>query len=507
MQQFDEGTSTCLDDEEEEPDTEEEEDLVDLDTARRIDWVKENIEEPRREGEKRRAQFLATAHLQPPQVLRVIDIDSTCSRRHVTLLDYRNVQDLARGYSAISHTFGLDVYSVFDCQCASDFSSNNASVPPRCRDHPCLHNITGKCKDQRDKVVNDILGMCHILRKAGVAYAWHDGVCIAQHNDKELTATIESMGWIYSMAQETIVFLHYVGKPMAPVSPRGSECELVCRWHTRVWTLQEAALSKKRRYCVRVCNPPPRFQSSYRSCNTLKKLVRKFKEFEEAIALWYSFESSEIDVITEERFMVDFIQEAEDVSCHLRLAAQRLKERNYSMWSASNDALGLDCWYAVINSWYSCLTRLKDTLQQTCLGFPTLGAALFNCSRRDSKHMGDRVNSVLTLAGLRGFVAPKDFQEGNDTMEGWTIEFFNQQGQGGLAWALFCLNVGRPKVDDDMLRTRTWVPMLWRPIREHAIVGISDCTKSWGIKFKVCQDKRLQLEGELECISLSSRSS
>ncbi|MCO5579234.1 hypothetical protein L7F22_033088 [Adiantum nelumboides] len=344
--------------------------------------------------------------------------------------------------------------------------------------------------------------MCHILQKAGVAYAWHDGVCIKQHNDKELTATIESMGWIYSMAKETIVFLHYVGKPMAPVSPRESDCELVCRWHTRVWTLQEAALSKKRRYCVRVCNPPSRFHSFYRLCHTLKKLVKKFKEFEEAIALWYRFESSEIDVITEERFMVDFIQEAEDVSCHLMLAAQRMKEKNYSMLSASNDALGLDCWHAVINSWYSCLKRLKDTLKLTCLGFPTLDAALVNCSRRDSKHVGDRINSVLTLTGLKGFVAPKDFQEGNDTMEGWTIEFFNQQGQGGLAWALFCLNVGRPKVDDDLLRTRTWVPMLWRPIREPEIVGISDCTKSWGIKFEVCQDKRLQLEGELECISL-----
>lgn len=506
MQDSTEGGSSCWEQEKEESDTEEEEDDEDLeDTRKRAAWAKENIEWPRRVGEKQRARFLAATNLQHPEAFRVIDIKSTCSRRHVTLLDYQNVQASGYGYSAISHTYGLEVYSIFNCPCACVFSCINARIPPRCWDCPCPHTAPGECKDQRDRVINDILRMCDILGKAGVAYAWHDGVCIAQHDDNEVGATIQSMGWIYSSANETIVFLHYVGKPMAPIAPRGSGYDLACRWHTRVWTLQEAALSKKRRYCVRVCDPPLRFCHFSRPCNTPKKLARCTKEFEETIALWYRFDSSKIDVITEERFIVDYIQEAEEVACHLRLMAINLKE-NHSLWRESNEALGLDGCYTCIKSWFSCLTRLKETLRQTCLGFPTLGAALTDCSRRDSKHVGDRINSVLTLAGLKDFVVPKEFKEANaGTMEGWTIEFFERQGQGGLAWALFSLNVGRVEWNDGMQKaiTCSWVPLLWRPLRDPDIVAISEASKRWGIKFTVCEDKRLRLKGELVCVPMT----
>lgn len=501
----DEGALPRWDEEEEEADTEEEEGHEDLVTESRIAWIKENIEEPRRVGDKKRAQFLATANLCVPQVFRVIDIEATCSRGHVTLLDYHREQVSACGYSAISHTYGLEVYSIFDCQCACVFSSSNATIPPRCWDQPCPHMAPGEVKEQRDRVVNDILRMCDILSKAGVRYAWHDGVCIAQHDDKEVTATIQSMGWIYSTAIETIVFLHYVGKPMAPISPHGSGYDLVCRWHTRVWTLQEASLSKKRRYCVRVCTSPVCFQGFYRSCHTLKKLVRKMKEFEETVALWYRVDSSEVDVITEEKFMVDFIWKAEEVSVQLWQAAQRLKESRSSLWSVANDTLGLEDWLTRMRIWYSCLARLNAALRSTCLRFPTLGVTLAACSRRDSKHVGDRINSILILAGVKDFVAPKKFLGGDDTMEVWTIEFFKRQGQGGLSLALFSINVGIMKDDDDMQEniTCTWVPLLWRPLREPDILGIGEPTKHWGIELEVSEDRRLQLKGDLVCVAMT----
>ncbi|KAH7436633.1 hypothetical protein KP509_05G028700 [Ceratopteris richardii] len=499
-----EKTLLCLDEEEEESDTDVEEDEEGLTAKRYASWYAENVDKYRSVGDDQRAQFLQTVTLQPPHVFRVIDIETTCTKGIVTLLDYHhNGQISATGYSAISHTYGMEVYNIFDCRCAAEFKfSSNEGTPPRCWDRPCSHITAGEHKDKRDRIVGDILQMCHILWKAGVKYAWHDGVCIAQHDEDEVRATIQSMGWVYSSANETIIFLHYVGKPMAPISLPDSGYDLVCRWHTRVWTLQEAALSKNRRYCVRVCRHRLQFYGYYRSCKTLKKLMRKLKEFEETVAQWYNIGTSQIDVITEERFLTDFLYQAEDASRQLWLTLMRLKKNKSILWNGTSEDLGLEDWYSRMYRWSSCLNTLKSTVQSTCLGFPTFGEALAACSKRDSKHIGDRINSILVLARLNNFTAPKEFSGGDDTMENWTIEFFKQIGMQGLVWALFSVNVG---VSDDVQPpvTRSWVPLLWKVLREPEIVGISECINTWDMKLKVTEDRMLQINGEFLCVAVT----
>ncbi|MCO5592694.1 hypothetical protein L7F22_046697 [Adiantum nelumboides] len=169
----------------------------------------------------------------------------------VVLTDYRHNEVQKVGFSAISHTYGMEVYDIFNCQCTTKVSS--VYMNPRCLVGLCPHDSTVSVKSSRtrDRVLNDILSMCENLCKAGVEYAWHDGVCICQHDDEEVKEMIKCMGWVYAYAKETIIFLHYVGKPMAPIGPGDGVNELICRWHTRVWTLQEGALSNRRRYWVK----------------------------------------------------------------------------------------------------------------------------------------------------------------------------------------------------------------------------------------------------------------
>ncbi|MCO5585874.1 hypothetical protein L7F22_039807 [Adiantum nelumboides] len=228
-----------------------------------------------------RAEFLARGRLQPSPVLRVIDIQAKCQIRTVVLMDYRHGEVLKVGFSAISHTYGMEVYDIFNCQCTTKVSS--VYMNPRCLVGPCPHDSTVSVERSRtrDRVVNDILGMCENLCKAGVEYAWHDGVCICQHDDAEVMEMIKCMGWVYAYAKETIIFLHYVGKPMEPIGPGDGVNELICRWHTRVWTLQEGAWSNERRYCVRVGDTA-----------NFKRLqhCQSLEEYEKEVGLWYKEE-------------------------------------------------------------------------------------------------------------------------------------------------------------------------------------------------------------------------
>eukprot|EP00250_Pteridium_aquilinum_P012364 c20681_g1_i1 orf=222-833(+) len=158
-------------------------------------------------GNRSREDFLEKAGFRPPQLLRLIDCKSTCEEEQVVLVGYDRDDDQQQCSSAISHTYGMDVYGVFDCECTSKCLAN----VPRCSGKPCPQHL--ESTDPRNRVVKDILNMCAILWEAGVEYAWHDGVCIAQHNPEEVDDAIKHMGWIYAHARETIVFLHYVGTP------------------------------------------------------------------------------------------------------------------------------------------------------------------------------------------------------------------------------------------------------------------------------------------------------
>lgn len=246
-----------------------------------------------------RDKFLTRAALQPPQMLRVIDIEATCRQgESVVLIDYcadDSVQQV--GYTTISHTYGMEIYEAFDYPCASECS---AKICPHCSNKACPHqdyasSLVGASSEKQKRVVNDILS------KTGVNYAWHDGACIAQHDEAEVEETIKHMGWIYANAKETVIFLHYVGSPMAPIRNSNDRNELCCHWHTRVWTLQEAALSKCRQYCVRV--------GPLGDCQSMK-------EFEEKKALWYGDDSSTIEIMEEERFF-EFVKEIHTVLCSL----------------------------------------------------------------------------------------------------------------------------------------------------------------------------------------------
>ncbi|MCO5597228.1 hypothetical protein L7F22_051304 [Adiantum nelumboides] len=168
------------------------------------------------------------------------------------------------------------------------------------------------------------------------------------------------MGWVYAYAKETIIFMHYVGKPMAPIGPGDGVNELTCCWHTRVWTLQEAALSNRRRYCVRVGNKPDtddlwQFQS--------------LEDYDKEIGLCY----------------------AKNRSC---------------MYLDILD--GLQIWRKGNKKWYQFLTRFITDMFATSFSFPSANTAIYLGSGRHSKHVGDHINSILALTGVTDFVAPKD---------------------------------------------------------------------------------------------------
>lgn len=431
-----------------------------------------------------RDEYLGEANLQVPKVLRVIDINATCKSGAVVLRDFW--EQRAAGYAAISHTYGMEVYTVFDCRCTSKFmicSERANVVPPRCSfKNPCPHETPGPLRDARNRVVNDILGMCGILRDAGVKYAWHDGVCIAQHDKDEVNATILCMGWIYSEAMETIVFLHYVGRPMAPIAPRGSSVyEPTCRWHTRVWTIQEAALSRSRRYCVRVCrNSPLALQPlADGECHDAAEYECKVKEFEDRIGLWYKEDQSTVDVILEET-LNDLLDKLTSALKALQFEGERLQISSES--------------FTCVKEWLRCVNNLSEFLSYiTHENFSLyFRLGLHQGSLRESKHVGDRINSILGLAGVHGFVVPK---EEPHNMESLTIEFFERvEAEDGLAVATFCVNVRLvEKIDRQYIR-HSWVPALWKPLELEVDPNLQ---QEIGIEYSVREDKMLELRGEL----------
>lgn len=403
------------------------------------------------EGDLSRLEFLRELRLGPPKVLRVIDCQATCKANQVVLRDWEDSCVQAMGYTAISHTYGLDVYTVFNCRCAT----NCLAEEPRCSLGCCPHDpaASDAATTKHRQVVQDILNMCAILREAGVDYTWHDGVCIAQHKDSEVEDAIDHMGWIYSNAKDTIIFLHYVGKPMAPIRPSNDVDEMTSRWHTRVWTLQEAALSNCRRYCVRVGTTP------LGDCKSAE-------EFQMKLALWYNDEFSKIEVIEEERFF--------EIVKSMNLILNSLRD-------AEEDNR--------ISVWADCIFNLIETLQRVCFEFPAIDEALQLCSLRDSKHKGDRINSILTLARVTGFVAPKDHN-----VEDSTLKFFERQGKEGLALALFTMNgfLGVADRRDYVARRHTWLPVLSNPVQSIYIHKFGD-----DVSLTVMVDGKMELRGSL----------
>ncbi|MCO5606761.1 hypothetical protein L7F22_060951 [Adiantum nelumboides] len=432
-----------------------------------------------------RAELLKRCPLQPPDALRLIDVEATCTNGEVYLVEYDGRKPDRVGFTAISHTYGMDVYNIFDCQCTAQFSG--ATTNPRCQVGACSHNdmVCVEGNQKRDRVVNDILRMCLVLKRAGVHFAWHDGVCIAQHDEAEVIATIKGIGWVYAYAEETIIFLHYVGRPIAILSPgdlmrRLSLDELLPRWHTRAWTLQEAALSANRRYCVRVGSSP------LGECHSLE-------EFEKKVGLWYNDDTSSIEVVEEVR-LLDMLVEAVNVIRPLYLEFTKKLETQYMQDTDESNWILLyqQIWGEMkASEWHkSLITVLKSLV--TCFHFPTPPRALMGISQRNSKHVGDRINSILALSGVRDFVAPKD-----DNMEESTIEFFTRQGQRGLQTALFAVNTS--KIDDVV--NRTWIPCLWKALDIPNVFVHENIAEEY-FQYKVLDNGKLEVTGEMVCVKV-----
>ncbi|MCO5581725.1 hypothetical protein L7F22_035614 [Adiantum nelumboides] len=367
-----------------------------------------DVEVLKAEGERCRREFLEKARLEPPSQMRLINCQATCEENQVVLMDW--CIDEPVEFAAVSHTFGMEVYAVFDCEC----TTKCLTKVPRCSEKPCLRHDSDS--DPRNRVVQDILNMCAILKSAGVEYAWHDGVCIAQHNEDEVVDTIKHIGWIYSHARETIIFLHYIGTPMAPIKLDG---DLKSRWQTRVWTLQEAALSRRRRYCMRVVSGSTGEMSfTWDGCKSLQ-------EVEDMIASWYRDDSSEVAVIEEEEYW-KMIVELDSLIVPLQAC----------LTANSDPSLILKLY-----TWGACVSEWMATLVQTCFRFPTVAVALHACSSRDSKHEGDRINSILALAGVKDFVVPKDGNMEASFVENFIEFIVFEDGKMELRGEMACVAV------------------------------------------------------------------
>lgn len=90
----------------------------------------------------------------------------------------------------------------------------------------------------------------HCIRKLGFEWSWIDTICIDQNSIIEKQREIKNMGDYYTNAKQCLVFtggLHNIGHLLY-------DDYSVPFWHSRVWTLQEAVLSKNAVYLYKVDN-------------------------------------------------------------------------------------------------------------------------------------------------------------------------------------------------------------------------------------------------------------
>ncbi|KAI5082445.1 hypothetical protein GOP47_0002188 [Adiantum capillus-veneris] len=517
---------------------------------------------------QQRADFVKNLDLQPPTFLRLIDCKASVQQGKVILVDWSEEV----GYTAVSHTYGMAVYEVFNCPCASEY---RGTFRPRC--NPALNCSTiggqqvGESLDVKSELctthknaMGDILRMCEILLQNRMLtnYVWHDGVCIAQFDASEVEETIKHMGWIYANAFETIIFLHYIGSPMAPIRLDG---DLVARWHTRVWTLQEAVLSQNLRYCVRLGH-------NLVGDDGIRKRGQTFAEFKANLATWYEEETSTVCVLEENRFLalLVILMQSMPKSCldsragsgegqseETTLAMSGLEElveqdgflsvllgpspppdlpERASEWLETSPLGGLLKDAGLLKVWRAGVHNLYEDVVTRAIQMPDLESTLEICNNRDSKHEGDRINSILALAEVKGFTVDKD-----EHLEKNTIEFLKRQGKKGLASAIFLTNIRVmvEKYDDDTgeevdtnerterviwaytrKREHTWVPNLSLRLQapEIAVMGrqLLDFlldglfTKDHRqqlekVSFEVIEDDNLQLSGPWSMVVVGLR--
>jgi hypothetical protein len=111
-------------------------------------------------------------------------------------------------------------------------------------------DLSGKNMEVSAFRKTDLTTAAKCIYKVGYEWCWIDNICIDQNSIEEKQREITSMGLYYRSAMKCLVFtggLHNVGEIVY-------NNYTVPRWHNRVWTLQEAVLSKDAAYVYRVDN-------------------------------------------------------------------------------------------------------------------------------------------------------------------------------------------------------------------------------------------------------------
>ncbi|MCO5575529.1 hypothetical protein L7F22_029330 [Adiantum nelumboides] len=421
--------------------------------------------ESRKSTKSHRASFVESLPMGAPPHFRLIDCQETLKRGSIFLVDWQQ----GIPYTAISHTWGLPVYAALDCPCATDQNSSITKV--RCNPKLCCPQTA-----EHQRIIQGMLCMCKRLHYvADVNYIWHDGVCIAQYDEKELYEAMKHMAWVYGNAKETVIFFHYVGKPLVPVAPledveyslfayekiqaimrrlsslvhrifpsrSDAVKQLLPRWFSRAWTYQEAVVSPKRRYCIRLGDV-----DRLASCWTWADYEMRLKEWDE--------DETAVKVLEEEEF----------VNVLHKLSGKTLRLMTYAAIARSS----------AFHIYMALMVMVKAIESRVWPQDPI--TLLFEASSRECNHKEDRLNSMLGLAGVRDFVVKR---EGLETLEASTIEFLSRMGHKGLARAMCGVN----SVPKTQPWTSSWVPDLDRPIR---VAPLWDDEGGWISSVEVVQE-------------------
>jgi hypothetical protein len=107
---------------------------------------------------------------------------------------------------------------------------------------------TGKTKTNniRSCYASSFLSMLNVCKEMNISYVWIDVVCVEQEDGAKKTMQLAEMGHYYSHAKRCIVFPDGLNMYTTLTTSTGG----IGRWYTRVWTVQEGALTRNKKAFV-----------------------------------------------------------------------------------------------------------------------------------------------------------------------------------------------------------------------------------------------------------------
>lgn len=90
------------------------------------------------------------------------------------------------------------------------------------------------------------LAMLYMCRELGLLYVWIDAICVEQATGPKKTMQLAEMGHYYSHAAKCLVFPDGLNNYTPPTMRGGG----IGQWYRRSWTVQEGALTSKRKAFV-----------------------------------------------------------------------------------------------------------------------------------------------------------------------------------------------------------------------------------------------------------------